>query len=718
MSRLYYCKLAIYLCVSFFCTENAAAQLSFAKSKLFRTTQPHAKLIEPQITQKNNNEINKIPQAGDFYVHIQYEDVPEYSQDALSVIGKNYSLNEYTFGEDYDLFLSEGSYDFVVSFSAPDYFHEVWVIREAIEITSDTTLIFSPLEATETISAKFINPKGDYFKFYQIGITEEGDYELFEEGNFQWELFSYFITLDGIPIAQCQEEIDAIGGDYYDGEFTPWYWDFNTIYISPISQRFKITFVENIIDVDMQQHVIRYETEGTNQSLCVNDPDNYVTYSETIQRSPLGSIDYNSYGIRTMNIFKSENRPIFGVEINYDLPATNDDNTKAIIKQSACLGKSDFYDTQIKSVAIDHYDTIIKYINIPWRDEPQKITEFVPNYIFGSPAIIDGQTIVYANTGYSNTNLFHKDQKGNYVYRTHPAFTYESSKRMGIYGNNVPICSFMATNYDLGYPGNTKASFWKPQYIGRLGESRESDFGSLFVSIKFDGNEVCNSYAQLDSLTEAWVNENHSTGNWDATFINNNVIVDDIPGKNITHITTNDSWNDWTAPTLQMLDFQNQDGVMTDHFENAADGFVQIAAGDFEFDIDGLYFTCQDVEIKVEYSTNGTENWQDLTSIEEIPEYYQMPVFGYFYRGSLAEITEISENGWYDMRITLTDANGNKQEQILSPAFKVENSAISIGLKQIDHNNAIIYNLQGHKISNDKMNSGVYVINGKKVAVM
>lgn len=57
-----------------------------------------------------------------------------------------------------------------------------------------------------------------------------------------------------------------------------------------------------------------------------------------------------------------------------------------------------------------------------------------------------------------------------------------------------------------------------------------------------------------------------------------------------------------------------------------------------------------------------------------------MPGFGTYYRGSLASVDRPSENGWFDVRIRLTDASGNYQEQTLSPAFRIE---ANVGVNEV-----------------------------------
>ena len=50
---------------------------------------------------------------------------------------------------------------------------------------------------------------------------------------------------------------------------------------------------------------------------------------------------------------------------------------------------------------------------------------------------------------------------------------------------------------------------------------------------------------------------------------------------------------------------------------------------------------------------------------------------GWFYTGSLASVTGQGQDGWFDLKIKLTDAAGNWQEQVISPAFRIDDLAYS-----------------------------------------
>ena len=83
---------------------------------------------------------------------------------------------------------------------------------------------------------------------------------------------------------------------------------------------------------------------------------------------------------------------------------------------------------------------------------------------------------------------------------------------------------------------------------------------------------------------------------------------------------------------------------------------------------------------------------------------------GWFYTGSLAGVTGQGLNGWFDLKIRLTDAAGNWQEQVLSPAFRIDDHAYSSVATLRDNNAHEVarYNLAGQRVDTDA--TGIFII--------
>ena len=95
---------------------------------------------------------------------------------------------------------------------------------------------------------------------------------------------------------------------------------------------------------------------------------------------------------------------------------------------------------------------------------------------------------------------------------------------------------------------------------------------------------------------------------------------------------------------------------------------MYFSAGDFNWDTN--WFVCEEVDVKAEYAPYGTGSFKEI-EIEEVPELFLMPNFGYCYRASLDQVDSPSDNGWYDLRLTVTDRAGNSQSQVIEPAFNI-----------------------------------------------
>lgn len=258
-----------------------------------------------------------------------------------------------------------------------------------------------------------------------------------------------------------------------------------------------------------------------------------------------------------------------------------------------------------------------------------------------------------------------------------PQFTFEQNESLDmIQGNNVPILSIFSTNYILA---GTKRTDIKTQSIGRYGEVRESDNNEIAVLIEHNGDSVyTGDTSGLSRFLLLWRVGGHPDGVFDITMTSTNTEVDGIPGYSQTKVSSDWTKEDWTAPSITRLQFRNTSGQVIDRFESAQDGTVRISAGDFEFDSTlGSFNYHEGNQVEFFYSKNGEDEWEEL-ELTEYPEYFFMPGFGDYYEASLEDVQQIENEVWYDVKLISTDAAGNTQTQVISPAFFIENANLSI----------------------------------------
>ncbi len=158
--------------------------------------------------------------------------------------------------------------------------------------------------------------------------------------------------------------------------------------------------------------------------------------------------------------------------------------------------------------------------------------------------------------------------------------------------------------------------------------------------------------------------------------------IEGIEGR--THMTLHlNPEKDINAPVLQLVQFRDTEGMVTDRFKKAADGVIRLAAADFNEVMkpeDGYnwWFETTQADITVEYSPLHKESWTEL-AVDERPEWATREL-GYVYEASLKDVVSPEYSGWYDLRVTMADDDGSFSQQVISPAFKIGPQTDSIDL--------------------------------------
>ena len=543
-----------------------------------------------------------------------------------------------------------GSYDIVAGFSSGFTSHIV--VKELVDVQENTTIEVDVAEADNYITTAIYNEAGE--------PLEPGVYDpetgTFTGGNASVTADHYLFFA---PVNSSSASYSYIWSDIASqGEEPPW-----NFYISDISNRYSIiqTIFGNGYEGD--NYFSEYETlTGVSGSVNLeNNPEDWVFHQEKFQPSPLGEAAGAVYpGFSTLNTWGGNVLSGWTVYSMGGNELDPEEGFKAYLNNPFDENPSDLL----------VFPGIVDYIGIidpEWGEEGFLIT--------GNAIVAGDDNEVFYGSGvssfdYFNGNDFYYTETGLKVLPFHPQFSFTSTDNPNIkQGNNTPIAIV---------EGNSVV-----QYKGRYGEQRGSDFFDTHVEVEQNTNVVF-SGSYIDFMQFPMP----GSGLLEVTYTNSNIEVDGLAGKNTTQLIFDKEEEDATPPTLQMLQFRATSGKVTDRFTSAEEGTVRLAAGDFKIDMEFFAFVYNEGNaVELYYSLYDQNDWTEL-ELTEYTEYFQMPAFGDYYEASLASIQNTESDVWYDVRIVCTDAAGNKQEQLVSPAFKINNT---VGVKETVNSPGVFY---------------------------
>lgn len=535
-----------------------------------------------------------------------------------------------------------GVYDVVTDFSSGPT--KYTIVKELVDVLESSTVELNVAEANNYISINTYDENGN--------PLEPGVYD---ENTDSYSLMLFDRTLVFTP---ANEKISYYGY-VYDTPFTgdP-LWNF---YINDVSDRYSI--IQSVISTGHEggkNYFSKFYTiTGIDESFTMqNNPENFVFHEEKIQPSPLGMSSGNLHpAFYTITTYNGNFMVAWSV-YNTAAPFNPEEGVRYYINNA--------FDENAGDLLV--FPAIVDYVD-----------DIGENYPIVGNAIVSGENneVFYGSgaTFFSWRFLgyqYYYTENGLTVSPFHPRFSFTASENPDIIqGDNAPISVMVLT-------GN----YLSAQYKGRYGEVRDSDFFNTNIEIKQNGTTISSGIFTDDYFIPF-------EGVIDIILTDNNIEVDGLTGKNIVQATVDQNQEDMTAPTLQMLQFRDNSGVVTDRFSAAADGTVRLAAGDFRLNLDDFYYEYNPGNtVEFYYSPYNQNNWAEI-ELTEYPEYFQMPAFGDYYEASLASVVVPQDNTWFDVKIICTDAAGNKQEQVISPAFKVEQS--NMGTNEVNPSGLAVY---------------------------
>jgi len=585
-------------------------------------------------------------------------------------------------------------------------------VKELVNIQHDTTLVFD-----------FSETKKYDFKYYLPDGTQ-AQLPVLKYNGSDWDEVPDTISYGNIKFFQVTHELilkdvgdvatfQIIGGGTLLGADPR-----GTYYINQLSDRYKIGSVFTFSD-DESACIVKFETSDMEGTVMENNPNDYVLYQEKFTPSLANSFDGEGQ-VAFVYVTLLDEKYGFSVDSfeTGDLGImTNNSTTSLYIDAPKSTSEIIKYDVMVAPVFVDE---IVNHTNTyGYYDEEGN---FVPTFIYewtSSEPIVGLPVLFDANGNIEYVNASHGVASGDYallnsnpavsdnvfmVYPGHPQFSYLPAQKMLDYGSSCPINALRNDNMEAGVWFPSKHTRFNCHYVGRYGEYRRVDRSNLQTEIRYNDEVICDDYESEGAAMEALASSGLPDGEITAHFVNRNMMVDGLQGMNVTNVYFDQRQEDWTAPTLQMLLFKDLEGNIIDRFETAEEGILEFAGGDFHPIMDEAtyitWFDCKPLTVEVSYSPYSADDWSQL-EVNEIPEEYLMPGFGYFYRGSLRDVTGRGEKGWFDLKIKLTDLSGNWQEQVISPAFRIGDGSLT-GIEAIKSDTATEvarYTIDGRTLS-------------------
>ena len=582
----------------------------------------------------------------------------------VTIVNDNYLNSAYCMGEDVvTTTVPPGTYDFVVQYSSMSKNDQYFVIREQVEVTEDATFTLSAEEATNHISYVNYGPGGNVLKHALLGGYDEetGEPIILEEGDIDVTSITSAVYLRGV--GSLISNSGSINGPCSEELRTA---PFFECYVNDVSDRYVFTQSRICTKGTNVWYLSYFTTDDVHVGVVENNPEDYVLCHESYQYTPKGRAEigygagmtihqiHNGYFsassgfIRTM--IKPKQDDTYSIDIYNGIPFEN-----PVYESLKLLAKTEF---------VDNWGLV----QTPWGDEDYDIK----GKTMASPYTFENGQQVYQNLGHFGDYAIGGKAAvvagDAFMFRALPApsaFTYAAEQRLGTVGDNCPINAVNISSFYDEYMGDYMD--FSNNFMGRYGESRIYDNADLTQTIKFNGEEIEDVYSR------------DGKGVWEITVTNNNIAVDGLPGENKTVIYYDETNEESTFPSIEMLQFKSDAGI-TDRFTTAGEGVMEFMGGDFRYTYypelwDGAYDKCQSMDVTVEYSPYGEENWKELP-IEEVPELYQ-DGWGNFYRASLANVNGKATQGWFDLRFKLKNEAGNWQEQVVSPAFRIDDQVMS-----------------------------------------
>lgn len=593
------------------------------------------------------------------------------------------------------------------------------VVKENVEFNANSEYSIDGSEATNFITASPVGPTGEGYDLtvYMVVPDEDGDpiegdmipgtanYISQRMGLYHKTLGELFWSQIGLGARWVSEyfsdindpELAEVGGVYVN--------DFSDDII--VMGSFEIHPVQGVpgLTVAMQ--------EGSAAAVLKANPKDYTYVQTKYEQSEMGKAQpfppvEDPWSIEMTNYFGSKTTEGMSVESSADLSLFNYCATPASAVDFA-NGATVVYKDYTSAFESDTiYDDEWMYVS-SWRVTSSSTCPEV--YIKNGEKTILNR----AEPTFYNMPSAPKDPTA----LVPSQFKYTNSQQLQPYGRTPGfVNSVVASAVD-----GTKAELmlFTPQYCGYAGDYVAAVMSTIDTDpvITYNGNPVDYDTEYYSDFWSGgfwgwcwdWNYEGHPAGAYTMDF-EGPMNIDGVEGKVQYSVAFDQTKSDCVPPVVQYLQFRDKEGNVTCKFDEALQGDLYICAGDFKADSEGVISAYVEGAVPtVSYAPYGTEDWvaMDLDKIADAAD-----CFAPIYKGSLLQIGGESSNGWFDLKIEMTDAAGNSMSQMSSPAFCISSLGGS-GISPVN-NDALALNIDGRNVTAAGNCIEVYTLYGVKVA--
>lgn len=625
----------------------------------------------------------------------------------------------------------------------------VYTVKENVSVPA--TLTIDPTESTSEIRLKALNPSGQPFELttYRIDGSDWDNAEevLVSKGNVGQ--ISARTTLYHPEFGELFWDSNGSAANYEESElFEGSVFDY-TVRINPGCDNIIVNIKQNGIIEGQAPYIVSASQKGTASATLTNSPSDYAIIITDIAQSGIGK------QIMEENGFPLSDTP-FSVRLDTFIngASVSGDNISQAYPEAMsaryCGEVSQEYPflemlSPGRSDCTTEYQVEVEDLGDGWISETTWMTTTnseAPAIAFDAdkrPVILPLTNAAYYGGPDTPENIFDRVPAlfaQTAIQRTVPLGStpvYISNPFITPLNAETGERFFTLSMYGTGYYGETVGTY-----------DNVTDYKVLYNGK--DAGYVAEDYADFWSGGFwGWcidrASEGDTAGAYDIT-LSTPMIVDDVEGSLCTHCIFDLSKDDFTAPSVQYFQLRDNEGRIRYEFDYPEQAVLNLMAGDFEWtdvpaeDIwsDGGYLTPKaGAEPKLSYATFGSDDWKEL-EIEKVSD-----IDGCFapaYSARLTQIDEISDYGYFDIKISLSDEAGNSLEQVISPALRISslsgvaNAKISNG--GLAYNDGIvsagsdiaIYNISGVKVAQSagsldtsSLAKGVYiaVANGRTI---